>query len=309
MSDEYWWQFNDPRREERIHQKTQALRDRGRDKEEAHLKSEQEHRRQALASLFHEARSLGINPEDYGFVGDIGNVSIHDVRRIKLQDAIYDAKEKGKQQGIPSQAEGRYPPQVLFQDTYKGWETYPGCVPASISHILGYWGHDKPIEEVQKGVFSIPLIKEGWRGTVTGMAQHYLRGLGYEVTTKRKTTADDVKKELDAGRPVMVHTNSANKPWMNHMSVVHGYDENGFFLRNEAEPYMSYDAFDKIWSAPWALWRQHEAIFVSPTDKVHMPQKIHPVATRTTPEMEMPHGQLAGQPAQGWGGWTKPEMI
>jgi len=230
-------------------------------------------------------------------------------RETRIQGKMQQLRDRGRtEQGMPPEAR----PVTLFHTPYKAWEGYPGCVPASVSHVLEYWGRDESIEDIQKGMFTFTLPHG--KGTFSLLARRYLRGLGFEVTTSRKTTADDVKKELDAGRPVLVHTNMANRPWANHMSVVHGYDDSGFYLANEAKPYMSYNEFNDIWSAPWSLGRQHEAIFVKPSDKVL--QRESPWATKTTAEEEMPHGKWGelGQtssPAKtsSWRGRAEMEMI
>jgi predicted double-glycine peptidase len=118
------------------------------------------------------------------------------------------------------------------------------CGPASLASVMTYHGMPTDQNTVGKAVYSEKL-----QGALITDLERYARQKGFETKSGRGTV-EELKTDLDRGRPVIVLVDLGfwvvSKP---HYLVVIGYDDEGFTAHDGYTPQNRYSCnrFGAIW--------------------------------------------------------------
>ena len=118
------------------------------------------------------------------------------------------------------------------------------CGPASLASVMTYYG----VPENQKTI-GAAVYSEKLQGALITDLERYARQKGFE-TKSGQGTVEELKAEMDRGRPVMVLVDLGfwvvSKP---HYLVVIGYDDEGFTAHDGYTPANRYPyaRFSEIW--------------------------------------------------------------
>ena len=118
------------------------------------------------------------------------------------------------------------------------------CGPASLASVMTYHGMPTDQNTVGKAVYSEKL-----QGALITDLERYARQKGFETKSGRGTV-EELKTDLDRGRPVIVLVDLGfwvvSKP---HYLVVIGFDDEGFTAHDGYTPKNRYpnDRFGAIW--------------------------------------------------------------
>ena len=111
------------------------------------------------------------------------------------------------------------------------------CSPTSVAMVLSYYGVEQPTEQVAAGVFDHGArIYGNWPFNVAYAAQHGMRGV-----VRHFTSMQDLERELQAGRPVIISVayaagelpESPLRQTNGHLIVIKGVNEAGDFIVND----------------------------------------------------------------------------
>lgn len=126
------------------------------------------------------------------------------------------------------------------------------CGPSALAGVLRFWGRPEDPAALREDLYR-PDLKGSL--TIDLMLAARARGLEAEMVDGDMTL---LKKELDAGRPLLVFVNRgfASMP-VNHFMVVTGYDDRGIYANTgpTRDAHLSYRAFQREWDKTdrWAL--------------------------------------------------------
>ncbi len=118
------------------------------------------------------------------------------------------------------------------------------CGPASLAMVLNYWGAYVTPDDIAREIFS-----ESARGTLTIDMVLYAQGKGLSAS-QYKGGAEDLKKNIDSGYPVIVLVDYGFSIYQkNHFMVVKGYNEHGVIVNSgrNMDKFIPEKDFLKIW--------------------------------------------------------------
>ncbi len=126
-------------------------------------------------------------------------------------------------------------------------QSYNNCGPASVSHVLSYFGYRVPQEDLRK-----VLRPRGGYMRVDVIAP-YVRKFGLTARVTKGGTLDGVKKLVSQGVPVIVLQWYDRPGHIPHFRVVRGYDDAaGIVWVSDSmvggTSWLSYRDFDRLWN-------------------------------------------------------------
>ncbi len=118
------------------------------------------------------------------------------------------------------------------------------CGPAALASVLSYYG-----APVDQKVIGSRVYNEKLQGALITDLERYARDAGFETKSGRGTV-EELKAEIDHGRPVIVLVDRGF--WVlsrTHYLVVFGYDDEGFTAHDgfTAAQRYRYDSFRDMW--------------------------------------------------------------
>ncbi len=153
-------------------------------------------------------------------------------------------------QGVPPAADGR---QVRLSVPFFPDDT-DQCGPSALASVLAFWGKPSPPAELKKEIYRANL-----KGALTVDMLLAARDRGLDASMGERGFPE-VKRELDAGRPVIAFLNVGFRAYpIGHYLVITGYDDARRVLfahsgkaRDRA---ISYGKFDTAWGRTerWSL--------------------------------------------------------
>lgn len=108
------------------------------------------------------------------------------------------------------------------------------CGVAALQSILGYYNFDKRLD-----VLSAEVNPDQENGTNYLKIANFARSLGFDVNVRTEMTLDELKKNIDQKRPILLaiqawagskSSYSSNKNEDGHYVVAIGYDEKNFYF-------------------------------------------------------------------------------
>lgn len=157
-----------------------------------------------------------------------------------------------------------YPESVLLGTVGQVWQTLDNCGPASVSMVLGYYGHNVGQADAQATLRPDPDV---W-GMLPDAVRPYVADFGLDTRVLNQGTDDDLKALLNAGVPVIVAQWLSETEPIAHYRVVTGYDDTqGAFIVNDgmlgAGVAIGYSEFQALWTTYnnlyLPIYRQDEA--------------------------------------------------
>lgn len=128
------------------------------------------------------------------------------------------------------------------------------CGPSALASVLGFWGKPAAPAELKKEIY-LSRLKGALTIDMLLAAQHH--GLEAELSNG---SLESVKKELDAGHPLIAFVNMGLRVYpIGHYMVITGYDDQNHQLLAHSgmqrDHRISYRSFEKRWKKTdrWTL--------------------------------------------------------
>jgi ABC-type bacteriocin/lantibiotic exporter with double-glycine peptidase domain len=138
-------------------------------------------------------------------------------------------------------------------------QTSDQCGPSSLASVLAYWGHPVEPRVLRSEIYQAKLHGTLPMDLMFGAQSHGL------VADMHNGSLDELHREIDAKRPVIVYLNLGYTFMpIGHFVVVTGYNERGVFAHSasHADQFFAVQAFEKKWSKTdhWLLVAHPETV-------------------------------------------------
>ncbi len=134
------------------------------------------------------------------------------------------------------------------------------CGPASLSAVFSYYGEEKNQDEIGKGMYRRII-----RGVLKEDLVRYAKKDGWEIVKAGSSDLDEVKKYIDAGRPVIAFILLGPKfLFRGHFVVIVGYDD----VKEQVLCHTGYHSYERVWYRRFlGKWRSNWILVVKPKKK------------------------------------------